>query len=1060
MSDLRAEVSRFAASLGLGSGKKAKRKGGKSAKNQGRSRSGTPQRGYATGRGRDEARGRGRGRGRKRDVGERKSVRGKKSAPRMSSFIPPPASTSNGKSSILELDYEGTQKLAEEKWFETPEAALPSPPQGKGKTKGGQGKQTRGYINSLRARSKRALQASVDRFTEEKRKIQDSSERKWFSTVMSTGTLQDKVAALTLAVQESPIHSLPYLDRLLLMASKKAAREQSMGLEALKDLFLHTLLPDNRKLLDFEERVSRHCATYPKRKNNQRTEPSDGQVATWVFEEQIKERYVKFLEMLQRALNDPQEHVKRGGLNWCLELLCERPEAEQQILTIIVNKLGDLKKKVASQAVFTIHRTLQRHPGMKSNVIKEVERLLFRPNVSDRARYYGLITLNQMVFTESSICRKAAGELIEVYIALFKTLMGQDSGPKPATTKGKRSKKSKKFNKSAKATQLSTADAASPRMVSALLTGINRAAPYAPQEYRERLEEESDVLFTLAHTAPLPAATQALTVIFHMLPPADEDEDHNPTRKHPKGDRDKGEYSGADEDEKQYQEDAKGSGGSLTKRFYRALYAKLLALAEVSSGHRWLTLFLNLVYKALLRDENRPRLSAFARRLLQCCWLVSPHISCGILHLLTSVPKTRNAVRILLSAQSAGGKGQYDPNKREPVHCNAAGSGVFEPSLLNRHFHPAVRKFVEGLIGEGGQAKPYRGDPLVDFTNNAFLDRFVYRNPKEKKAMDRGIFARRKENETAKNIEPANTEGFVALPENQIAVHERFMHKFFKLKKKAENRGMDSDSESDPDEDEEIDQFEANEEDLDMDDKTPSDKESQDADEDIESINSDEIDAFADRLMEEELRKQVDGGSGSLMDPDIDDDDLAIEAYLERQEEGDIISDVEEGSENELYAERDEEAEREGGSGSEDDPEKGGRLEESNEPVPDAHTLDYTDSGDSSDEEAALREMEGRGDTLEEPDFDYDEESDPFFDALDTDDDVDDPKDSFGDDTFAAAEEYAQMLEDAAGTEGMQKQKVWEDQKRGDRKAHAQEKGRKRRAPQRKKVSSGKRRKR
>eukprot|EP00954_Amorphochlora_amoebiformis_P017538 1319760-Amorphochlora_amoeboformis.AAC.1 len=76
----------------------------------------------------------------------------------MSSFIPPPASTSNGKSSILELDYEGTQKLAEEKWFETPEAALPSPPQGKGKTKGGQGKQTRGYINSLRARSKRALQ--------------------------------------------------------------------------------------------------------------------------------------------------------------------------------------------------------------------------------------------------------------------------------------------------------------------------------------------------------------------------------------------------------------------------------------------------------------------------------------------------------------------------------------------------------------------------------------------------------------------------------------------------------------------------------------------------------------------------------------------------------------------------------------------------------------------------------------------------------------------------------------------------------------------------------------
>ena len=47
----------------------------------------------------------------------------------------------------------------------------------------------------------------------------------WLKTVLSSGTLGDKVAALTLLVQESPVHTLSSLDTLLTMAAKKGKRE-------------------------------------------------------------------------------------------------------------------------------------------------------------------------------------------------------------------------------------------------------------------------------------------------------------------------------------------------------------------------------------------------------------------------------------------------------------------------------------------------------------------------------------------------------------------------------------------------------------------------------------------------------------------------------------------------------------------------------------------------------------------------------------------------------------------------------------------------------------------
>lgn len=52
----------------------------------------------------------------------------------------------------------------------------------------------------------------------------------WLKTVLSSGTLSDKVAALTLLVQESPVHTLASLDSLLAMAAKKGKRESILAI--------------------------------------------------------------------------------------------------------------------------------------------------------------------------------------------------------------------------------------------------------------------------------------------------------------------------------------------------------------------------------------------------------------------------------------------------------------------------------------------------------------------------------------------------------------------------------------------------------------------------------------------------------------------------------------------------------------------------------------------------------------------------------------------------------------------------------------------------------------
>ncbi|WCJ35106.1 CCAAT/enhancer-binding protein zeta [Euphorbia peplus] len=77
----------------------------------------------------------------------------------------------------------------------------------------------------------------------------------------------------------------------------------------------------------------------------------------------------------------------------------------------------------------------------------------------------------------------------------------------------------------------------------------------------------------------------------------------------------------------------------VSDRFYRALYAKLLDPAAMSSSK--VEMFISLVMRATKSDVNLKRLSAFSKRLFQVALQQPPQLACGYLFLLSEVLKAR-----------------------------------------------------------------------------------------------------------------------------------------------------------------------------------------------------------------------------------------------------------------------------------------------------------------------------------------------------------------------------------------------------------------------------------
>ncbi|XP_051510656.1 CCAAT/enhancer-binding protein zeta isoform X2 [Myxocyprinus asiaticus] len=607
-----------------------------------------------------------------------------------------------------------------------------------------------------------------------KKNFKKGANSTWMKSVVSTGTVSDRMAAMTVLIQDAPIHALEHVENLISLVTKRGSRRQGlMALDTLKDLLLSDLLPQHRKLRTF----SQHPFVQLEERASGNRDARDRRLILWYFEHKLKLHIAEFVVALDKLAHDTVQATKMRALATTYELLCNRPEQEKALLIQIVNKLGDPEYKIASKASYLLETILHKHPNMKVVVCCEVERLIFRSNINTKAQYYAICFLNQVILSHDEA--DLAAKLITIYFTLFHACI-------------------KKKDVESK-------------MLSALLTGVNRAYPYA-KIGDDKVNEQQDMLFKVVHVVKFNTAVQALMLLFQVM----------------------------------------DSQQTVSDRYYVALYRKLLDPGLSASSRQ--SMFLNLLYKSLKTDIVLRRVKAFVKRLLQVSCEQNPTFACGALFLVSEVMKVKPGLRLLLQEEGdreaetfqdlkedmddddvkkfinadkfeelqskkpcqrkttaswvhhqnmEGGQSKeaYDPIHRNPSYCGADNTTLWELQKLSLHFHPSVALFAKTILQ--GEFIQYTGDPLQDFTLIRFLDRFVFRNPKQAKGKQNtdATLMQPKYRKATSHIQslPMNCEQYLAREESQIPVDELFFYRYFK-KREAEKRlkrpSRDADDES------------------------------------------------------------------------------------------------------------------------------------------------------------------------------------------------------------------------------------------------------------------------
>lgn len=207
----------------------------------------------------------------------------------------------------------------------------------------------------------------------------------------------------------------------------------------------------------------------------------------WAYEDWLKSVYFQVIKIIETWCNDEVVFAQGKAVDYVYQLLREKPEQEANLLRLLVNKLGDSDKKVASKTSYSLLQLQVPHPLMRSTIISAIEAdLLFRPGQSLHAKYYAVITLNQ-----TSLSAKQDGvtkQLLAIYFDLFTQLLAKPS-PSSANTivlnkkgdvqggGGAAGKKSRKKKVERESTTTSD-DQLREKILSAILTGVNRAIPY------------------------------------------------------------------------------------------------------------------------------------------------------------------------------------------------------------------------------------------------------------------------------------------------------------------------------------------------------------------------------------------------------------------------------------------------------------------------------------------------------------------------------------------------------------------------------------------------------
>jgi len=192
-------------------------------------------------------------------------------------------------------------------------------------------------LSSLSARAHELLDADTAAYAASEHSTGGSAgDKRFLETLLKQGTLSDRLSALTLVVQGAPVHERRALEGLRGMMDRKGGKGRDgkgggreEGLKAVRcvvDWWVGGGAPD-RKLRYFRDQPLLH------------PDVTDAHLALWAYEDWLKKWFFDVLGVLETYSLDSLPYVRTQTLAFITTLLREKPEQEQNLLRLLVNKL-------------------------------------------------------------------------------------------------------------------------------------------------------------------------------------------------------------------------------------------------------------------------------------------------------------------------------------------------------------------------------------------------------------------------------------------------------------------------------------------------------------------------------------------------------------------------------------------------------------------------------------------------------------------------------------------------------------------------------------------------
>lgn len=229
-----------------------------------------------------------------------------------------------------------------------------------------------------------------------KERDMSSADRQWLETVLKEGTLADKVSTMLLQIQEAPFYSLDWITSLLEMASSHNRTESFGAMEALRDSFIKCIpeglmgseeiktSSDISQNSDFSSSISKYLPLLSWRErwmqgmiSSDRDHCSMSQLLICYFEDLLLRNFNTFIRLLEISMNDQVQVGRERSMRLMNDLLVEgRSSGLKQtisMLTTLINKMGDPKRKVSSRVHYYLQGIVEKHESLTLPAVRAVQ---------------------------------------------------------------------------------------------------------------------------------------------------------------------------------------------------------------------------------------------------------------------------------------------------------------------------------------------------------------------------------------------------------------------------------------------------------------------------------------------------------------------------------------------------------------------------------------------------------------------------------------------------------------------------------------------------------------